>query len=49
MTDRIEYRLWRKLIENSVIDHNGAVYTKNDIELSWLIGLGVNYDENKIR
>ena len=34
--------------ENDLIDHLGAVYTKIEIELSWLIGLGANYDENQI-
>ena len=31
-----------------MINHTGAFYTENDIELSQLIGLGVVYDENQI-
>ena len=33
--------------DNDVIDRIGAVYTKNDIELSWLIESGTDCDENK--
>ena len=29
-----------------MIDHIGVVYTKNNIELCWTIGLGVDCDEN---
>ena len=32
--------------DNDVIDHIGVVYIKNDIELSWPIGLSVICDEN---
>ena len=35
--------------ENSMIDRIGVVYAEYDTKLSWSIGLGVNYDENKIR
>ena len=31
-----------------VIDHTGAVYTKNETELSWPIRLSVIRDENQI-
>ena len=31
---------------NDMIDRIGAVYTNNEIGLSWLIILGVVYDEN---
>ena len=31
--------------DNDVTDHIGAIYAKNEIELSWLIGQGVTYDE----
>ena len=34
--------------DNDMIDRTGAVYTENDIELSWLIGLGVNCYGNLI-
>lgn len=33
---------------NDMIDHTGAVYAKNDIELSWPIKSIVDYDENHI-
>ena len=31
--------------DNNVIDHIGAIYAKNDTELSWHIELGVDYEE----
>ena len=34
--------------DNSMTDHIGAIYSKNNNKLLWLIELGVNYDENKI-
>lgn len=33
--------------DNDVIDLIGAIHVENDIELSWLISLGVDYDKNK--
>ena len=33
--------------DNDVINHIGVVYVENDIEISWLIELGGNYDENQ--
>ena len=33
--------------ENDVIDRIGMFYVENDIELSWLIGPCVVYDENQ--
>ena len=36
-----------KTIEDKdVTNHISAVYTKNDIELSWPIRLSTDYDEN---
>ena len=35
--------------DNNVINHLGAFYIENNIELSWLIGFGAIYDENQIR
>ena len=32
--------------ENELTSHVGAVYIENDTELSWLIGLGADCDEN---
>lgn len=32
--------------DNNVIDRTSVVYAKSDIEFSWLIRLGANYDEN---
>ena len=29
------------------MNHTGKVYAKNNIDLSWPIRLGVNYDENQ--
>ena len=34
--------------DNDMTNCKGAVYAKNNIELSWLIGLGVDGDENQI-
>lgn len=34
--------------DNNLIDYTGVVYAENDIELSWPIELGVDYDENHI-
>lgn len=34
--------------ENSMTNHNGAVYIKNYNQILWPIGLGVDYDKNKI-
>ena len=31
-----------------MINDTGAIYTKNEIEFSWSIKLGVVYDENHI-
>ena len=33
---------------NDMIKCTGEVYTENDIELSWPMGLGVDCDENQI-
>ena len=33
---------------NDVIDSTGVVYTESEIEVSWLIRLGVIYDKNQI-
>lgn len=33
---------------NDVIDPTGAIYVKNDIELSWSIEFGASCDENQI-
>ena len=39
----------RKVIQdNDMTDRTSAVYIENEIELSWLIGLGAVYDENQI-
>ena len=35
--------------DNDVINSIGAFYVENDIELSWLIGPVVVYDENQTR
>ena len=35
--------------DNDVTSCIGALYAEKDIELSWSIGLGVDYDENQIR
>lgn len=35
--------------DNDMTEHIGVVYTKNDIELSWAIGLSVLCDENQKR
>lgn len=32
--------------DNNVTDYIGAVYAKNEIELLWLVGSSVDYDEN---
>ena len=32
--------------DNDMNDSIGAVYAKSDTKLSWLIGLGVDCDEN---
>ena len=34
---------------NKVIARAGTIYTENDTELSWLIGLGADCDKNQIR
>ena len=34
--------------DNNVTNHKGVVYAEKNIKLPWLIGLGVNYDENLI-
>ena len=33
---------------NDIIDHIGVIYAKNDIELSWLIELSGDCNENQI-
>ena len=33
-------------LENDVIDHIDMVYAKNEIDLPWLIILGMVFDEN---
>ena len=35
--------------DNDMFAIIGAVYVDNDTELSWSIGLGVDYDKNQIR
>ena len=35
--------------DNDVTDHTSAVYVENETELSWSIGSGADYGENKIR
>ena len=35
--------------DNDMINHIGAIYAKNDIELSWPNGSSVDCDENYIR
>ena len=35
--------------DNDMTNRTGALYTKNDIELLWPIGLGVIYDKSKTR
>lgn len=35
--------------DNDVINSIGVFYVENDIELSWLIGPAVVYDENQTR
>ena len=32
---------------NDLIDHIGAAHIENDIELSWLTGRALVYDENQ--
>lgn len=32
---------------NDVVDRTGAIYTKNETKLSWLIGLGMIYAETE--
>ena len=32
--------------DNDIIDPIATIYDENEIELSWLIGLGADYDEN---
>lgn len=32
--------------DNDVIGYTNAIYTENDIEFSWSIGLDAVYDEN---
>lgn len=34
--------------DNNMINRISVVYAENNIELSWPIGLGVDYDENHI-
>ena len=34
--------------DNDIIDLIATIYDENEIELSWLIGLGADYDENQI-
>ena len=34
--------------DNKVTDHVGTLYTENDTELSWPIGLDANCDKNQI-
>ena len=46
-SNRVQYvTITRK--DNDVSDHIDAVYAENDTELSWPIGLGVDYDEIQI-
>ena len=33
--------------DNDIIDPIATIYDENEIELSWLIGLGADYDENQ--
>ena len=33
-------------VMKNVSDRTRAIYTKNEIELSWSIGLDADYDEN---
>ena len=33
-------------MENDMIDRTGAIYAKNEIELSWIIGSGMVCDKN---
>lgn len=34
--------------DNGVANYIGVIYAKNEIELSWSIGLGTVYDKNQI-
>ena len=43
-----KYSLHWKLNSTVVINRIGAIYTENDIELSWQIKSSANYDENQI-
>lgn len=40
--------MMKTILDNNMIDCTSMVYTKNDIELSWSIRLGVDYDKNQI-
>lgn len=40
--------LWKTKQNNDLTDHQGAFYAKNDTELSWLIKLCANCDENQM-
>ena len=33
--------------DNNMIDRTSVIYAENNNDLSWLIGSGVVYDENK--
>ena len=52
----LNYRDWSNWVQyvtitrkdNDVSNHIDVVYAENDTELSWLIGLGVDYDEIQI-
>ena len=46
--DQVQSITKTKRKDNDVTDHTGAVYTENDIELSWPIGSGADAYENKI-
>ena len=35
--------------DNNMTNHIGVIYVRNDTELSWLIGSGVDCDKNQIR
>lgn len=45
--DRVSF-VTKTIQDNDVIDYVEAIYAKNNIELSWLIGLGADCDENQI-
>ena len=46
--DRSDYvRSMMKTRQNDVVDHTSVTYAKNEIELSWLIGLGMIYAKTK--